>query len=311
MQKLIKHLPPHFSNINELNKLFEIEEELFHDADEKMNTVRNNNFIQTADIVGIEKFEELFGIVPEPTDTLEFRRFRVLNRISMKPPFTTPFLRSRLNDLLPNYTLTFDYDNYIMYIESYMENSQYFNELNITISTIKPCNIVLRYKPLIRRNLLINSETKYTRGKWNYILNGTWYFNQDLPFYSVLSRAKKNGNNNTPQFIKNLEQNKLILKSPNMKSFNVDYLMYLKDLITKSITKVILTNTNQETNEITSFTVQENGVLEYFVPQTFGNINNIKLYSNDMIVENYDTIWLSNGADANIKHEITLLEGVL
>lgn len=316
MQKLVKHLPPHFSNINELNELFEIEEDLLHDADEKMNTVRNNNFIQTADVVGIGKFEELFGIIPSPNDTLEFRRFRVLNRMAMKPPFTTPFLREKLNNLLPNYTLTFDYNNYTMYVESYIENASYFDELNITLSIIKPCNIVIRYKPLIRKNLLINSETTFFNEFWNYKLNGSWHFNDNEPFYSnTLVRTWNYHLDASWNFAQNkpfaYEEGRNLLKAKTIKSFTSQSLSFINNFISQSITKVILTNTNNIKFKITEFITKNNGIVEYSVPSTMGDINNIKLYSNDILVENYNTIWVSHGVDANIKHEITLLEGVL
>lgn len=315
MTKLINMLPSHFSEVKELNELFDVEEKMLAEAEEKYNSVKNNNFVQTCDVRGIENFENILGITPAPEDTLEFRKFRVLNRMSMKPPFTTIFLRERLASLLPEYNLTFDYDNYTMYIESHIDNALYFNELKITINTVKPCNIVLKYKPLIKRNLIINSETTYFDEFWNYILNGSWFFNEDEPFFSSGLRWKWNyildGSWSLDQQIPfAYEQGRKTLKPRTVKSFNPNYLLFLGDFIVKSIDKVVLTNDEAEAFEVISFIKQADGVLEYEVPGTVGNIKNIKLYSGDMLVEDYDTIWLAQGVDTNIQHIMSVFEGV-
>lgn len=93
-------------------------------------------------------------------------------------------------------------------------------------------------------------------------------------------------------------------------SFSNDYINFLKDKITKSITHVVLTSMGGGTHTVDEFIKKENGELEYFVRGSVGNFNNIKIYSDDMLIESYDTVWISQGADAHIYHKINLFEGV-
>ena len=80
------------------------------DAEGNMNQLLDNLFVQTCDAATIALYEQLFGIVPQPGDTLEARRNRIMNRLSMVVPFTERYLRARLDEMYGagNYTLTID-----------------------------------------------------------------------------------------------------------------------------------------------------------------------------------------------------------
>lgn len=80
------------------------------DMEINIGQIRDNMFVQTCDASTIALYEQLFGITPQPGDTLEARRNRVLNRLSMVVPFTERYLRSRLDEMYGagNYTLTID-----------------------------------------------------------------------------------------------------------------------------------------------------------------------------------------------------------
>ena len=80
------------------------------DMEINIGQIRDNMFIQTCDASTIALYEQLFGITPQPGDTLEARRNRVLNRLSMVVPFTERYLRARLDEMYGagTYTLTVD-----------------------------------------------------------------------------------------------------------------------------------------------------------------------------------------------------------
>ena len=106
---------------------------------------------------------------------MEFRRFRVLNRISTKPPFTLGFLYQKLDELIGKgkWSVTVDYPNYTLYIESSSENQQYFTEVLYTINKIKPAHIVFVNKPLTITGLMLDESVELTDLTWNYKL-GAW-----------------------------------------------------------------------------------------------------------------------------------------
>lgn len=106
------YFPNVYKNVRETDTIIDIERKLFGTYDKKFGKEIDNQYIQTLDADGCEKFENLLGIVFDPTtESLEFRRKRILIRISMSPPYTTIFLREKLDEALGknNYELKVGY----------------------------------------------------------------------------------------------------------------------------------------------------------------------------------------------------------
>ena len=96
------------------------------------------------DLSGIEMWESIFHIVPNPqTEDMEFRRYRVLNRITTKPPYTLGFLYQKLDQMIgPGlWEVEIDYPGYTMTIQTPLQNALYEGELIHMINTIKPAHI--------------------------------------------------------------------------------------------------------------------------------------------------------------------------
>ena len=109
-QDLIELLPEFFVKIKEYPEIMKAWTAALDDAEGNMNQLLDNLFVQTCDAATIALYEQLFGIVPQPGDTLEARRNRIMNRLSMVVPFTERYLRARLDEMYGagNYTLTID-----------------------------------------------------------------------------------------------------------------------------------------------------------------------------------------------------------
>lgn len=151
-----------------------------------MERVRANLFVQTMDEATTADWEAIFHIVPNPvTETLAFRRDRILNRLSMHPPFTLTFLYQRLDALFGpgNWEVEVDYPNYTLYIEAAVEDQLYFSEMSVTMDIIKPCHIVYISRPRVAASFLVSESVARFEGKWNYAL-GRWTLGA-LPFFSA------------------------------------------------------------------------------------------------------------------------------
>ena len=71
------------------------------------DTIQHNFFVQTADEETIKRIERMLGISAQPSDTLEYRRQRILTATQQTSPFTEWHLRDRLTELFgDDYTLT-------------------------------------------------------------------------------------------------------------------------------------------------------------------------------------------------------------
>lgn len=179
-----EQLPPWYREVLDYQQMCQTIGAQFALLAEEINRVADNFFLQTMDLETVQMWEGIFRIVANPaTESLQFRRDRIINRISMRPPFTLRFLYQKLDELIgPGlWNVTVDYPNYALYIESNVDGQGYSQELIYTINHIKPAHITFINSPVAMSGVVLServSEISYT---WNYILNGQWLLGQE-PF---------------------------------------------------------------------------------------------------------------------------------
>lgn len=179
-----EHLPPWYREVLDYQQMCQTIGAQFALLAEEINRVADNFFLQTMDLETVQMWEGIFRIVANPaTESLQFRRDRIINRISMRPPFTLRFLYQKLDELIgPGlWSVTVDYPNYALYIESNVDGQGYSQELIYTINHIKPAHITFINSPVAMSGIVLServSEISYT---WNYVLNGQWLLGQE-PF---------------------------------------------------------------------------------------------------------------------------------
>lgn len=78
------------------------------------------------------------------TETLSFRRQRILSRLCTRPPFTLAFLYQQLDTLLGvgRWTCRVDYPAYLLTIGTHVEDKLHREELIHMVNQIKPAHIV-------------------------------------------------------------------------------------------------------------------------------------------------------------------------
>ena len=139
----------------------------------------DNDFIKTADLDGIRKFEKIYAIEENANFTLEQRRQQVYDRMIYKPPFTRQKLTLLLNNILGegNYKFILDPENFTLIIAiSQLDRTIYENYIE-RIREIIPSNIYLipstPYTYLFLTGLVHGTVRSYTdvgAGNGDYIL---------------------------------------------------------------------------------------------------------------------------------------------
>ena len=173
---LLAQLPPWYREILDYQGICRTEKAQFDALAAEINAVADNFFFQTMNAVAVSEWEKIFGIVPDvSTESLAFRRARVLSRVSTRPPFTLAFLRRKLDELIgPGvWTVSVDYPNYTLYIESSAKNQQYAVEVAYTVNKVKPAHIVYVNRPYLQTGLLLSEEISAANRIFNYKL-GAW-----------------------------------------------------------------------------------------------------------------------------------------
>ena len=288
---LTTFVPAVYDNIVEMDDLINAEDNVMDIARQEMYSAFANTFVLTADLSGVIMFEKMLGIVANAQlEDLEFRRQRIINRLSMSPPFTFRFLKQKLDEIVGvgAWKAYIDFQNYTLYVESSAVNQSWYSEVEFTVSRVKPCNMVFINVPFTAATLNLNEEISYSMLKWWYRL-GSWKLGRD-PF------ATSDGGG--------------IIKMADTKSIQPALLSGAANFVVEDIASVLL----NDSVEITEFRLKEVAdsvvSIEYAVtPQMTNLISNIKLRRADGTVLTQAAVYVPVTDTVVSKHIITVKEG--
>lgn len=283
--------PSVYNGVLEISVLSETDDVLLDQALAKLERAQLNQFILTADEETISVYEKMFSILANPTtETLQFRRERILNRMSLQPPFTMRWLQNKLDGIIGvgKWNAYVDYANRTLYIESFVVNQQWFNELRITINRIKPCNLVFVNKPLIMADVVANETIVSATQHYNYIL-GQWQLGQE-PFATTDSEE--------------------VIKLPSVNSINPNL---LADVASFSATDVVAVRLNGSV-KLSNFTTKAGQgtttIVEYEVkPAQASEITQIELLGTGDRVLTASAVYIPVTEAVICKHSINFKEG--
>lgn len=283
--------PSVYDGVLEVSVLSETDDVLLDRSLAKLERAQLNQFILTADEETISVYEKMFSILANPTtETLQFRRERILNRMSLRPPFTMRWLQNKLDEIIGvgKWSAYVDYANHTLYIESFVVNQQWFNELRITINRIKPCNLVFVNKPLIMADVVANETIVSATKHYNYIL-GQWQLGQE-PFATMDSEE--------------------VIKLPSVKSINPNL---LADVASFSATEVVAVRLNGSV-KLSDFTTKAGQgattIVEYEVkPAQANEITQIELLGTGDRVLTASAVYIPVTEAVICKHAINFKEG--
>lgn len=287
-----RYFPRYYEGILETDELIKVENDIWNNLYLLLNKAKNNQFIAYADEDGIYAYEQLFQIVADPeTETLEERRFRLLNRIQTLSYYTMIYLRQKLNSLFGenNYEVEMDYLNYTLYVKSNTSNSFIYKESIATINKIKPANIVFINVPFIPTTIEVGEEIYQQKWWWNYILGGKWRVGQK-PFISVQDLSK--------------------LKSEEVQSLTPLMLNKLKTFTGEEIKAVLINDTYKITTFVQKIITGGYLRIQYNVEnwEQIQLITNIKFLDEDDLILSNDPVYIPISSDIMIEHRINIRE---
>ena len=290
--ELCRQLPPWYREVLDYQQMCQTETAQFEALAQEITGIAENFFFQTMGLDGIEMWEQIFNIVPNPqTEDIDFRRYRVLNRITTKPPFTLGFLYQKLDELIgPGlWEVTVDYPNYTLYIESSAQNQNYASEVAFTINRIKPAHIVYVNAPFIQSGLLLSETIEKAKRVFNYHL-GYWNLGQ-LPFAS--------------------DEDSEVVKMPEVPSIQTALLTGVANFVSGDVASARINGTIS----ISALTKSVSGntlTITYTVTSSqTTEVNQVELLDADGNVLTSSNIYVPITDTAVIKHTIPVNEGVV
>lgn len=141
------------------------------------------------------------------------RRARLANRVSTRPPFTRKFLVNKLNELLGegNYSLTIDYQNSVIQVESTNPSQSWAEEVYITINNIKPASMIYLNIPVDLNEVIVEEGVSLSQFIYNYRLGTQWVLGRKaFVSFEELGEVKSMAINSFTPFAHNRTANFLV-----------------------------------------------------------------------------------------------------
>lgn len=331
--ELKKLVPLWYQNITEYDTILGIEETQLQALAQSVSTGKADLFVQTMGEQSIQQWEQIFHVIPDVgRESLDFRRTRILNRLSFRLPFTLPFLRRKLDELIGvgRWKLEIDYNAYSILVEYSMEDQPYAIEAAYTIETAKPAHIIYRNMPLVRRGIHMNEEIQQHQRIYHYGLGywklgkrsfateepkrqyknrvGLWCLGQ-LPFayaatgtYFYQMGAFHLGEHPFAEFLP-----EGVIKMPSVPSIQPELLEDTAHFVHSNIAKarlndsILVTALEKEVNGTTA-------VVKYLVPDGL-EVHKVELLDCQNVVLTAASVYVPAGVSTVLKHEIPIKEG--
>ena len=285
-------LPPWYREVFDYQAINGALEPLLEEAQGFLEQVLLNFFPQTMDVGTVEMWEDTLHIVPDPSyEDLDFRRARIINRISTKPPYTLAFLYQKLDELIgPGlWSVDVDYPNYTLYIESNAQDQAYSQEVEFTVNRIKPAHITYIHRGNIIVDILVGEQVDYTIwGGWHYHL-GQWYLGQN-PFAEIQEQG--------------------VLKTPNQTSVQPAMLELLAGYTSDDVAAVRINGTVNIPTFNKSVVGNVLTVTYSVTPAMASTVTQAELLASDgTVMFNAQNIYLAVTDQVSVKHTVTIKEG--
>lgn len=177
MSRLQEYLPSYYVDSKQMTALLMAQEMELNNIAAGILRQRNDMFIMTASAQAIRRREKMLRIQADPSkESLDFRRRRIINRQSTKPPFTQRWLQSQLDRLIgPGMAVvTVKPAEFLLLVTTNIENANLFREVQHTIQTVKPANMVYQQNTSLRHRIIVKHTTVKRDVSWNYGLDDGW-----------------------------------------------------------------------------------------------------------------------------------------
>ena len=142
---LIDYLPPVIRDYLEMQAIMIAEQPEIEQLWSAWDMVYADQFVLEASVTGISRWEQMLGITPMGTDTLEDRRFRVLSRLNDQLPYTYRALESMLKALCgeDQVSVEVNHAEYAVHVVVEMTSRSNVNDVHELLQRVVPANMTI------------------------------------------------------------------------------------------------------------------------------------------------------------------------
>lgn len=155
-RKLIEYLPEFMRDFREIKFLTDKQQEQAETLWVSLDTIWNNQFIETLDEAGCTRWERMLEIRNKDTYTLPERRNKILSKMVEQRPFTMKSLKKALTMLCgaDGYSVELTPAEYILRVRIALTSKNMYGDVKELVDKIVPANLI------IDADLMYNQHSK-------------------------------------------------------------------------------------------------------------------------------------------------------
>lgn len=162
------YLPKALKDVAEFKAIADVETEQTKDIWTACETAMDDQFLDTANVSGVERREKMLGIVPYATDTLADRKFRLASYYSTDVPYTRPKLVEMLVTLCGTNGFVLTYGTHSVDVKVALGVAKQADVVKELLERILPANMVFNVGLLYATWGSLNLKT------WSELSSKTW-----------------------------------------------------------------------------------------------------------------------------------------
>ena len=167
---ILEYLPDVLKDVREIKAHAAAEKPELERLWAAVDNAYNDQFLYTMTENGIKRWEKMLKISPMGTDSLEDRRFRIINRLNAQLPYTYRMLEHHLIQMCGEngYKMSYDKDTWTLTIRIALTSKKQFNEILDLVNQMIPMNIILDYTLLYNSHEVLGAYTHEQLSNYTY-----------------------------------------------------------------------------------------------------------------------------------------------
>lgn len=144
-RKLIDYLPSVMQELEEFKQIMTAEQKQVDELWKVIYFILNEAFLDTAEDIGLKRWETILNIIPLDTDSVEVRRMRIHGRMLEDAPYTWNSFKQMLSGLCgeDGYTLELKNKEYTLVIKVALKSKKLKDEVAKMTERVVPANLIL------------------------------------------------------------------------------------------------------------------------------------------------------------------------
>jgi hypothetical protein len=130
----------------------------------------NDQFINDSTEHGVKRWESILNITPKGSDTLDFRKFRIITRLNEQLPYSYRAVEQQLKTLCgeDGYSLELQNSKYTLRVRVALTAKSNYDDVGTLLKRVVPANIVIDLSLLYNQHSMLSKYTHEQLSKYTH-----------------------------------------------------------------------------------------------------------------------------------------------